>query len=191
LEEESTAFIKQEWRTGMITNEVSKELATHRKGIEVLCWMIEEAFTGDLSQSLMSNLVNLKGNDWNALPANAGRSIAEILEHVGWCKWMYENYAFGDARLPGDQPPLIPPGGMKSRPIDELLSWLKEGHNKWLSSVHALENDSELERNRLTNWGELLPTRTIIRIMIGHDYYHAGEINHLRALLQGDDRWDY
>lgn len=32
---------------------------------------------------------------------------------------------------------------------------------------------------------------TIIQIMIGHDYYHAGEINHLRSLLQGNDRWEY
>jgi len=36
-----------------------------------------------------------------------------------------------------------------------------------------------------------LSTQTIIRIMIGHDFYHAGEINHLRALLQGTDRWPY
>jgi hypothetical protein len=25
--------------------------------------------------------------------------------------------------------------------------------------------------------------------MIAHDFYHAGEINHLRALLQKTDRW--
>jgi hypothetical protein len=27
--------------------------------------------------------------------------------------------------------------------------------------------------------------------MIGHDFYHAGEVNHLRALLQATDRWPY
>ena len=27
--------------------------------------------------------------------------------------------------------------------------------------------------------------------MITHDAYHAGEINHLRSLLSGDDRWRY
>jgi len=27
--------------------------------------------------------------------------------------------------------------------------------------------------------------------MIAHDFYHAGEINHIRALLQGTDRWPY
>jgi hypothetical protein len=27
--------------------------------------------------------------------------------------------------------------------------------------------------------------------MITHDAYHAGEINHLRSLLGGDDRWRF
>jgi len=162
-----------------------------RISIDTLCWLIHEAFEGDPSQSLMSNLVNIRKEDWYALPVNGNRSIAEILEHVSWCKWMYENYAFGDASLIGNQPPLVPRDGLNARPRDELLAWLKEGHNLWLSSVRALREDSELERERLTNWGEWLPTRVIIRIMIGHDYYHAGEINHLRSLLQGNDRWEY
>jgi hypothetical protein len=62
---------------------------------------------------------------------------------------------------------------------------------RWLASVRALPDDAELERDRLTNWGEYLPTRDIICLMIAHDFYHAGEINHLRALLQGSDRWEY
>jgi hypothetical protein len=162
-----------------------------RKMIDTLCWLIEEAFSEDPSQSLMSNLKNIRVQDWNALPPGGGRSISEILEHVGWCKWMYEDYAFGNASLRGDQPPMIPAGGVNARPLEELLGWLREGHEKWFGSVNALTNDGELERERLTNWGEKLKTRNIIRIMIGHDYYHAGEINHLRALLQGNDRWPY
>jgi uncharacterized damage-inducible protein DinB len=159
--------------------------------IDTLCWLIEDAFSGDLSQSLLNNLKDLKESDWTALLPGAGRSIADILEHVGWCKWMYEDYAFGTASLPGDKPPLIPAGNLRARPHEELVAWLKEGHVKWLGSVKALADDRELERERLTNWGEWMKTRTIIRIMIGHDYYHAGEINHLRALLQGNDHWEY
>jgi uncharacterized damage-inducible protein DinB len=162
-----------------------------RNTIDTLCWLIEDAFAGDLSQSLLRNLANLRPEDWTAVPPHAGRSISDILEHVGWCKWMYEDYAFGTASLRGDKPPIIPDGNARSRPPDELLEWLKQGHAKWLSSVRALQDDSELERERLTNWGEWMKTRTIIRIMIGHDYYHAGEINHLRALLQGNDHWEY
>jgi uncharacterized damage-inducible protein DinB len=162
-----------------------------RLAIDTLAWLIEEAFDGDPSHSLLANLRDLREEDWTATPGERGRSIADILEHVGWSKWMYEDYAFGSASMRGDQPPLIPEGGARSRPREELLAWLTEGHRRWLASVRALEEDSELDRERLTNWGDRFPTRDIIRIMIAHDFYHAGEINHLRALLQSTDRWPY
>ncbi len=101
------------------------------------------------------------------------------------------DYAFGSATLRGDQPPLVPEGGARSRPRPDLVAWLIDGHRRWLDSVRALPDDSELDRERLANWGERLPTRVLIRILIAHDLYHAGEINHLRALLQGTDRWPY
>lgn len=156
-----------------------------------LAWLIDEAYQGDPEQSLLGSLRGLREEDWDAVPAGGGRSVADILEHVGWSKWMYEDYAFGTASLRGDLPPMAPPVGMRARPREELLAWLGEGQRRWLASVHALATDAELDRARLTNWGERLPTRAIIRIMIGHDFYHAGEINHIRALLQGNDRWPY
>jgi uncharacterized damage-inducible protein DinB len=159
--------------------------------IDTLAWLIEEAFEGDPSHSLLVNLRDLREEDWTATPSGSTRSIADILEHVGWSKWMYEDYAFGPGTMRGDQPPLVPEGGARSRPHDELLAWLKEGHQRWLASVRALSDDAELDRERLTNWGDRLPTRVLIRIMIAHDLYHAGEINHLRALLQETDRWPY
>lgn len=165
--------------------------AGSRIAIDTLVWLIEESFEGDPGHSLLANLRELRDEDWAALPQGAGRSIGSILEHVAWCKWMYEDYAFGTASLRGDQPPLVPLDGARSRPRDELIAWLTEGHRRWLASVRALGDDSELDRDRLTDWGERLPTRTIIRIMISHDLYHAGEINHFRALLQGTDRWEY
>src|SRR5215207_33150 len=159
--------------------------------LDTLAWLIDEAFDGDPSHSLLANLQNLREEDWTATLSGSGRSIVDILEHVGWSKWMYEDYAFGAASLRGDQPPLLPEGGAHSRPHQELLIWLQEGHRRWLASVRALADDSELDRERLTNWGEHLPTRVIIRILIAHDLYHAGEINHLRAQLQSTDRWPY
>lgn len=162
-----------------------------RVAIDTLAWLIEEAFDGDPLHSLLANLHDLSEEDWTALPDGSGRSIADILEHVGWSKWMYEDYAFGSGTMRGNQPPLIPAGGARSRPREELLAWLREGHEHWLASVRALPDDSELNWERLTNWGEWLPTRVIIRIMIAHDLYHAGEINHLRAMLQSTDRWPY
>ena len=162
-----------------------------RIAIDTLVRLIEDAFEGDPDQSLVANLRGLREGDWTALPAGANRSIAEILEHVGWSKWMYEDYAFGSASLRGDRPPMVPASGARSRQQEELLEWLTAGHYQWLNSVRNLADDSELEQERLTNWGDKLPTRTILRIMIAHDFYHAGEINHIRALLQGTDRWPY
>ncbi|HEX6034797.1 MAG TPA: DinB family protein [Anaerolineales bacterium] len=162
-----------------------------RTAIDTFVWLVEQAFDGDPSHSLLANLRDLHEADWTATPPESGRSIADILEHVGWSKWMYEDYAFGPASMRGDQPPLIPEGGARSRPHHELLAWLTEGHRRWLASLRALADDTELDRERLTNWGEWLSTRDIIRIMIAHDFYHAGEINHLRALLQETDRWPY
>jgi len=171
-----------------ILNQSSRS-AGSRTTIDTLAWLIQDAFEGDPSHSLRANLRDLRDEDWTALPPDGGRSIADIIEHVAWSKWMYEDYAFGSAIMRGDQPPLIPANGARSRPHDELLKWLMDGHQRWLASVRALGDDTELDHDRLTNWGERLPTGVIIRIMIFHDLYHAGEINHMRALIQGTDRW--
>jgi uncharacterized damage-inducible protein DinB len=166
-------------------------LASSRTAIDTLVWLIGDAFENDPSHSLLANLRDLSDEEWTALPPGGGRSIADIVEHVAWAKWMYEDYAFGSASLRGDQPPMVPAAGARSRPPDQLIAWLMDGHRRWLASIRALDDDSELERDRLTNWGERLPTRVLIRILIAHDVYHAGEINHLRALLRGADRWPY
>ena len=173
------------------SSETSKTpgLGNSRAELDVLVWLSEQAFEGDSGQSLLANRGNLRYEDWTALPSGGQRSISEILEHVGWAKWMYEDYAFGPATLRGDQPPLIPTDGARARPRDELLAWLKGGHQRWLASVQALPDDTELERERPTNWGKPLLTRELVATLIGHDFYHAGEINHLRALLRGTDRW--
>jgi hypothetical protein len=167
------------------------QLTHSRTALDTLVWLIQDAFDGDPDQSLLANLRGLREEDWTALPPGGERSVAEVLEHVGWAKWMYEDYAFGSAALRGDRPPLIPADGASSRPRSELMEWLMAGHDKWLASIRSLSDDSELDQDRLTNWGDRLPTRGLIRIMIGHDFYHAGEINHIRALLQGTDRWPY
>jgi uncharacterized damage-inducible protein DinB len=175
----------------MLTQNSASKVEGSHIAIDTFAWLIEEAFKGDPTQSLLANLRDLQEDDWTALPPGAGRSIADIIEHVGWSKWMYEDYAFGSASLRGDQPPLIPADGARSRPHAELVAWPTEGHQRWLASVRALANDSELERERLTNWSDHLKTKVLIRIMIAHDFYHAGEINHLRALLHGTDCWPY
>lgn len=160
-------------------------MSTQNQAIATLIWLSENVFQGDSAYSLMANLSNLRDEDWNTIPAGGGRSIADILEHVGWAKRMYQDYAFGPGTIRSDQPLL----SSRTRPRAELLAWLKEAHHTWITSVSALPNDEELDRDRPVVWGGTLPTRNIIRIVIAHDVYHAGEINHIRALLQGNDHW--
>lgn len=163
----------------------------NRVAIETLAALSHDAFEGDPVTSLLANLRALREQDWTAVPPGGARSVADMLEHVGWGKWMYHDYAFGPGTLRGNQPPQVPAGGAHARPREALLLWLVEGHRQWLSAVLALQDDTALEQERLTTWGEQLPTGVLIRILINHDVYHAGEINHLRALLQGNDRWPY
>ncbi|MCC6238297.1 MAG: hypothetical protein IT299_12110, partial [Dehalococcoidia bacterium] len=48
-----------------------------------------------------------------------------------------------------------------------------------------------LAEERLTPWRGRLELRDIVRIVIEHDLHHAGEVNHLRALLDGSDPWPW
>jgi hypothetical protein len=162
-----------------------------RTELETLARLTESAYAEHYSFSLMSNLKTVTEDVWQVVPPGGGRSIAVIVEHLAWCKWMYEDYAFGSGTLKGNVYPAVPDAGVPARLRSELLEWLDAGHRRWLASVQALPGDDELDRPRLANWGALLPTRTLIEIVIGHDLYHAGEINHLRALLQGTDRWQH
>jgi uncharacterized damage-inducible protein DinB len=167
-----------------------------RGGIEALLDLFEEAFRGrgieasDESQALLTNLASVPDDAWRALPAGASRSIESIALHVGSCKVMYDDYAFGSATLEWGTPAVEPwPKG--TAPRDEVVRWLIETHQGLVANVAALENDDELDRPRRTNWGDLRPTRWIIAAMVTHDAYHAGEINHLRSVLGSDDRWRY
>jgi hypothetical protein len=65
---------------------------------------------------------------------------------------------------------------------------MREGHRLFVASVAALE-DGDLATPRLANWGAMMETRQLIEVIIAHDFYHAGEINHIRATLQQRDRW--
>src|SRR5688500_20383492 len=98
-------------------------VVSSRTALDTLVWLIHDAFEGDPDQSLLANLRDLSEKDWTALPVGGGRSIADILEHVGWAKWMYEDYAFGSASLRGDQPPLVPENNAPSRPYMGRASW--------------------------------------------------------------------
>jgi hypothetical protein len=167
---------------------------TSRAGIEALLYLLDEAFRGrgieesDESQALLPNLATVPDDVWCAVPDGGARSIEAIVVHVGACKIMYDDYAFGDGTLQWATPEVEPwPEG--TAPRGEAVPWLEAAHGRLVDHVSALADDAELDRPRPANWGEERPTRWLIAAMITRDAYHAGEVNHLRSLLHGDDRW--
>lgn len=156
--------------------------------VSQLIYLLDEAFQGTEWHSLLGNLSSVTPEDWLWVPPGGQRSIRDIVGHVGGCKFMYQNHAFDDAKLTWDDP-LVDGRGVLST-IAEALAWLRVGQERLRQSIAALD-DAELLRLRMTNWGELKETRWIIAVMIEHDLYHAGEINHLRSLRHQHDRWQF
>jgi hypothetical protein len=165
------------------------------RAVDELVYLLDEAFRGKgieethESQSLLANLVTVDDASWRAAPPGGSRTIESIVLHVGGCKIMYDEYAFGAARLRWDDPGL-PPWPEGEAPRDEAIAWLTEAHETLIDHVHALHDD-DLSRSRPANWGEQRQTRWLIATLLEHDTYHAGEINHIRALLLSDDGWKW
>jgi DinB superfamily len=147
---------------------------------------------------LLVNLSSVGLEDWEWKPVGGQRTIREIVSHVGACKFVYENWAFGDASMSWlgprvDRPLFTDPrfaGEVTQTWVEETVKWLREGHRVLRDRLAELSDD-DLGVPRKTNWGEVQSTRWIFAVMIEHDLYHAGEINHLRALRQGTDRWPW
>jgi hypothetical protein len=156
--------------------------------VNLLLSLLDRAFAGEEWYSLLTNLRTTRPVDWDWVPEAGQRSIRQIVQHVGGCKFMYTNHAFGDQRLQWDDPVVVGAGNR-----DNLLAaipWLTAGHEHLRTRIARL-SDADLNTPRMTNWGEMKETRWIITTLIEHDIYHAGEINHLRSLHDGDDRWAY
>ena len=156
--------------------------------VQQLLFVLDQAFEADEWHSVVSNLSSVTAEDWTWYPPGSRRSIRDIVAHVGACKRMYENHAFGDATLRWED--LDAEGPQILETVPSAVQWLRDGQARLRGSLAGLD-DAELSRPRRTNWGEMKEIRWIVEVMIAHDFYHAGEINHLRALRQGNDRWEF
>ena len=156
--------------------------------VDQLLYLLDEAFEGEDWHSLLVNLRAVAPEEWRWLPPGGQRSIRDLVQHVGSCKFMYDNHAFGDATLDWEHPPVA--GDEALADTASAVAWLRDGHARLRRSIARLD-DAELLRPRRTNWGELKETRWIVAVMTQHDLYHAGEINHLRSLYRRDDRWEH
>jgi hypothetical protein len=167
-----------------------------RTAIEAFGYLLDEAFHGagieqsNESQALLPNLATVSAAAWRALPSGASRTIESIALHVGACKLIYDDYAFGPGALRFGTPE-VEPWGDGPAPQPDVTTWLEAAQAQLAGHVAALAADAELDVLRPTNWGERKPTRWIVATMITHDAYHAGEINHLRSILGTDDRWRF
>jgi uncharacterized damage-inducible protein DinB len=156
-----------------------------RAEVEALLFLMDRAFEESRPHSLLQNLSAVSEADY-VRADNGGRTIREMVRHVASAKQVYENQAFGDATL--FIPALRERVFESSAGLAEDIEWLRHGHAALRASVAKLD-DVDLAQERPVHMGGKLETRAIIAIMIEHDAYHAGEINHLRAVLQDTDYW--
>jgi hypothetical protein len=162
-----------------------------RAAIEQLVFMMDSAFEGDPARpdqswhAVLVNLNSLKAEDWDWSPPGGRRTIRRLLLGLGSCKYVCESKAFGDGLMGWDKPGSIPSPDIPNN--DDVVRWLSESHRRLRDSVAALDDDAELLELRPSYWGEEREIRWQINTMVQHDLYHAGEINHIRALHQEND----
>lgn len=154
----------------------------NRAVLQHLVWQLDQSFDGKPEHSLMANLSSVTGADLDKLPPGGGRTMRDLIVHCASVKAMYVNHAFGDrtrtfwTAWDNDTP-------TTEASFEDLMDWLTRTHADLITQVRMLATDDELSSFRPTYWGEDWETRAILDAISIHDVYHAGEINHLRALL--------
>ncbi len=166
-----------------------------RTQVDALVLLLDHTLKEDASEfgwdhwhSMIRNLSTVAPDEWDKLPTGAGRTIRELVRHVGESYLMHENHVFGDGKR--DWGDLDVDGLGPGESPAELTTWLRATHGQFRTSVSKLIDD-ELGELRRAPWGDPLEIRRSVELMIQHGLYHLGEINHIRALLQGNDDWDH
>jgi hypothetical protein len=103
-------------------------------------------------------------------------TIAWQLVHVGACKVMYHEWAYGPARL--TWPELNVPCT-----VIDTLALLDRGQTLLQDDLQRL-SESQLDEPVLTNWGERWPAWRIFWVMTDHDALHGGIVGHLRDVYR-------
>jgi uncharacterized damage-inducible protein DinB len=156
--------------------------------IEQILYLLDRAFEDDEEHSLLANLRTVTPEDWPWRPRGGGRSIRQIAYHAGVAKHVYANHLSGDRTLTFEGVLRAAPATGDAAEMDVVVAWMREGHRVLRDGIAAL-SAADLGRQQRTHWGEMYEVRRTIAVITAHDIYHAGEINHLRAVRQGDDRW--
>lgn len=148
----------------------------------------EHGFGRDHWHSILWNLHNVRPEDWNRAPIGGHRTIREIVIHIGAGWISYANRSCGDGLRRWNDIEIngIGPGDS----IDQIEPWLRAAHRKCRDCINSFTDD-QLANLAKAPWGDEYEIRRLIEIQIQTSFYHIGEINHLRALLQGNDDWDH
>lgn len=151
------------------------------EAVSQVLYLFDSAFDQTEWHSLLGNLRSVTPDDWTWVPPLGRRSIQTIVHHVGACKFMYHNQAFGDGSFTWIDPRIADPAPCAT--IESAIAWLHEGQALLRAGIAALDDPGLLALRRSPQ-GKMRETRWIISTMIQHDLYHAGEINHIRCLHQ-------
>jgi len=166
---------------------------------------LDEAFEGDEQawHSVHANLRSVTEDDWLWVPPDGARTIRQITSHVGGAVYLYYDRAFGNHVVFGE--PITswnaPAGNLgvgildldsdrrleNEPPMTDVIAWVSERARAFRDAVAQLD-DAALIEERSDHDGQPHPVRWFVAVMIQHYSYHAGEINHIRALHQGNDR---
>jgi uncharacterized damage-inducible protein DinB len=159
-----------------------------RAAINEWIYLFNSAFDGN-EQSVLKNLESVSSNEWAVLPEGGQRSILDIVAHIGMFKFMYPGAAFREREFDYADDPVHPPASRLATK-ESAVEWLKQAHAYLIDAFSELTDDTELDVLRAAHWGAMVPTRRLMATVLEHDTYHAGEINHARALLQKNDEWE-
>ena len=155
--------------------------------LDYLVWQMAQCFQDKPEHSLMANLSSVIEDDLDRLPPGGGRTMRDLIVHCASVTRMHTNHAFGDRSMTwwttwdGE-------GALPDANLEGLVDWLRRANAEAIAAVQQLPDDAALLDLRYTHWGEEREARLIIDAVLIHDVFHAGEINHLRGLLQSGGR---
>ncbi len=172
--------------------------------VDQLVYLLNESFEGVEKpwHSMLGNLGSVTQDDWLWVPPDGARTIRAITSHVGGAAYLYHDRVFGYYAVFGD--PItswnVPAGNLgfgteeldntypleNEPPMADVITWVSDRARAFRDAVAALD-DADLMDQRVNHRGEPFSIRWFIGVMVQHYAYHAGEINHIRALHQRND----
>lgn len=157
-----------------------------RAVVENLVALLNRSFDGENTQSLLGNVASVRREDWDWLAPGGARTIRDIFEHAAVAKHIYGDYLFGNGDRTWDD--VATEGRSAGDPddVEALIGWARRGHAAFMRGMASLHDADLTAMTR--KWHGAMDTKgEVIAVLIQHDCYHAGEINHIRAIHQQRD----